>query len=341
MSQGTERWVCSCCPALGNIADYHFKMPLSQMPLRGQRHPPRARPLSHRRACTRTLCAQVVRAAVLVGCHRPATHHPSGLRLRTLAPALYALGQHDAVAAADAQLRPRECLAWRLFSTTFTSSLHPLGHASHSMSLPHPSRREQASPPISAKSGCATALEDQHLLIAELGAGVWRGDAHETEHGFVGLGTPIRHPRFVAAHTNTPLLDSRRGGYCMSPPCYRTCSVRGCFLPCVPRRVLIICCAPSRPTFLASYMRVATTTPSGDACPRCLARRTLPTPRSPTHAASQCCRGLGLQCAACTAPAAYWAAWADALRVLRARRPDAAARCLAELTLGRRVRACC
>ena len=31
------------------------------------------------------------------------------------------------------------------------------------------------------------------------------------------------------------------------------------------------------------------------------------------------------------APAAYWAAWADALPVMTARRPDAAARCVAEL----------
>ena len=51
--------------------------------------------------------------------------------------------------------------------------------------------------------------------------------------------------------------------------------------------------------------------------------------------------GLGLQCAARTAPAAYWAAWADALPVLRPRRPDAAARCLAELAAGPAAVAAC
>ena len=51
--------------------------------------------------------------------------------------------------------------------------------------------------------------------------------------------------------------------------------------------------------------------------------------------------GLGLQCAVRTAPAAYWAAWADALPVLRARRPDAAARCLAELAAGPAAAATC
>ena len=35
-----------------------------------------------------------------------------------------------------------------------------------------------------------------------------------------------------------------------------------------------------------------------------------------------------------TAPVAYSAAWADALPVLRARRPDAAARCHAEFAAG-------
>ena len=37
--------------------------------------------------------------------------------------------------------------------------------------------------------------------------------------------------------------------------------------------------------------------------------------------------GLGLQSAQRTAPAAYWAAWADALPVMRARAPDLASRC--------------
>ena len=44
--------------------------------------------------------------------------------------------------------------------------------------------------------------------------------------------------------------------------------------------------------------------------------------------------GLGLQCAERVAPAAYWAAWADALPVLRLHRPEAAERCLAELEAG-------
>ena len=39
-------------------------------------------------------------------------------------------------------------------------------------------------------------------------------------------------------------------------------------------------------------------------------------------------------CAIRVAPAAYWAAWADALPVMRQRRPEAAARCARELSVG-------
>ncbi|OLP74419.1 hypothetical protein AK812_SmicGene46046, partial [Symbiodinium microadriaticum] len=46
--------------------------------------------------------------------------------------------------------------------------------------------------------------------IAELGANVWRGDAPEAERGFVALHTPLGHPRFVAAHTDTRLLEEAR-----------------------------------------------------------------------------------------------------------------------------------
>ena len=49
--------------------------------------------------------------------------------------------------------------------------------------------------------------------------------------------------------------------------------------------------------------------------------------------------GVGLTSAVRIAPAAYWAAWADALPVMAARRPDAADRCVAELRAGPAARA--
>ena len=51
--------------------------------------------------------------------------------------------------------------------------------------------------------------------------------------------------------------------------------------------------------------------------------------------------GLGLFAAERIAPAAYWAAWADALPVLALRQPILAARCAAELTLGPESAAAC
>ena len=35
--------------------------------------------------------------------------------------------------------------------------------------------------------------------IAELGAGVWRGNKPSSERGLKVLGTPIGHPRFIAS----------------------------------------------------------------------------------------------------------------------------------------------
>ena len=230
-----------------------------------------------------------------------------------LAPALYALGQHDAIAAADAQLRPGECLA--AFLDDVYLVITP-ARARESLDVVTTS--------IETRAGVAAILGKTRVYnragglappgIAELGAGVWRGDAHETERGFVALATPIGHPRFVAdarLHEEGRLLHA----------CCPTSCAHGSFSPCVPRLAPTTCCAPSRPTSLPA-MRVATTTPSGDVCSRCWAKRTTWTPRSPPHAAAMLpsrLGGLGLQCAARTAPAAYWAARADALHACPAR----------------------
>ena len=93
-----------------------------------------------------------------------------------LAPALYALGLHDAFVAADEQLRPGECLAAFLDDGYLVTT------------------------PSGARAPGNAALR----------ANVWRGDAPEAERGFVALGTPLGHPRFLAAHTDTRLLDEAR-----------------------------------------------------------------------------------------------------------------------------------
>ena len=110
-----------------------------------------------------------------------------------LAPALYALGQHDAIAAADAQLRPGECLA------AFLDDVHLVitpARARESLDVVTTS--------IETRAGVAAILGKTRVYnragglappgIAELGAGVWRGDAHETERGFVAFGHSHRPP---------------------------------------------------------------------------------------------------------------------------------------------------
>ena len=165
---------------------------------------------------------------------------------------------------------------------------------------------------------------------AELGANVWRGDAPEAERGFVALGTPLGHPRFVAAHTDTRLLEEAR--LLQELPLLPDAS---------PRADHIMRTLPPDPS--ASYARghddavwrclLALLGEEDDADPEVAAARRLA--MLPARLG-----GLGLQCAERT-PAAYWAAWADALPALRARRPDAAARCLAELAAGPAAAAAC
>ena len=173
--------------------------------------------------------------------------------------------------------------------------------------------------------------------IAELGEAVWTGNAPEAARGFLALGTPIGHPAYVASHTDARLREEAR---LLQE------------LPLLPDLqcawlILAMCAAPRAdhldllrtlpPDLSASYARG-----HDDAVWQCL-RDLLgePDDRDPEVAAARRLAllparlgGLGLQCAERVAPAAYWAAWADALPVLRLRRPEAAARCLAELEAG-------
>ena len=259
-----------------------------------------------------------------------------------LAPALYALGQHDALVAADAQLRPGECLAAFLDDVYLVTT---------------PARSREALDVVTAsietRAGVAANLGKTRVYnraggpappgVAELGAGVWRGDAPEEERGFVALGTPIGHPAYVAAHTHTRLLEEARLLQELPLLPDLQCAWLLLSMCASPRADHILRTLP--PDLSASYARG-----HDDAVWRCLlallgeevddedpehaAARRLALP--PAHLG-----GLGLQCAERTAPAAYWAAWVDALPVLHARRPDAAARCLAELAAGPAAAAAC
>ena len=258
-----------------------------------------------------------------------------------LAPALYALGQHDALVAADEQLRPGECLAAFLDDVYLVTT---------------PSRAREAldvvTSSIETRAGVTANLGKTRVYnrdggpappgIAELGANVWRGDAPEAERGFVALGTPLGHPRFVAAHTDTRLLDEARLLQELPLLPDLQCAWLLLAMCASPRADHLLRTLP--PSLSASYARghddavwrclLALLGEEDDADPEVAAARRLAL--LPARSG-----GLGLQCAVRTAPAAYWAAWADALPVLRARRPDAAARCLAELAAGPAAAAAC
>ena len=152
--------------------------------------------------------------------------------------------------------------------------------------------------------------------IAELGA----NDAPEAERGFVALGTPLGHPRFVAAQTDTRLLEEALLLQELSLLPDLQCAWLLLAMCASPRADHLLRTLP--PDLSASYARghddavwrclLALLGEEDDADPEIAAARRLAL--LPARSG-----GLGLQCAARTAPAAYWAAWADSLPVLRAR----------------------
>ena len=130
-------------------------------------------------------------------------------RATAWAPALYALGQHDALVAADERLQPGECLAAFLDDVYVVTT---------------PARAREAldvvTTSIQDRAGVAANLGKTRVYnraggpapagIAELGEAVWTGNAPEAERGFLALGTPIGHPAYVASHTDARLREEAR-----------------------------------------------------------------------------------------------------------------------------------
>ena len=165
--------------------------------------------------------------------------------------------------------------------------------------------------------------------IADLGPEVWRGSRPPQQRGFVALGTPIGTPEYVRAW-GAERLEAEDTLLRQLPK-----------LPDLQCTWLLLsfCAAPRAnhalrtvpPDLLAPYTAARDwgtlqaclgATAEDEACP---ARDIALLPAS--------LGGLGLSQATRTGPAAYWAAWADALSVLRERCPafsDWAVRCLTD-----------
>ena len=157
--------------------------------------------------------------------------------------------------------------------------------------------------------------------IAELGDEVWRGDKPEAQRGVVVLGTPLGHPAFVQAwaedrmRLERQLLDH---------------------LPHLPDLqcawLLLLMCASPRanhairtlpPSESVAYARMHDEAIWATLCD-CLGG-VGEEDASHAHGIASlpaALGGLGLQSAERTAPAAYWAAWADALVPLRDGLPE-------------------
>ena len=167
--------------------------------------------------------------------------------------------------------------------------------------------------------------------IAELGPDVWRGDRTADARGLVLLGTPLGSPEYVRAHTDERLATERR--LLAELPVLPDPQCAWC--------ILAMCAAP-----MANHM--LRTLPPDEVMPYARAHdaalwdalwRMLNHPggtRTLKHAqrlGSLPARlgGIGLRSAERTAPAAYWASWADALPTLRAKCPRVAETIIASL----------
>ena len=122
---------------------------------------------------------------------------------------MFALGQHDALAAADRCLQPGEQLA------AFLDDLYV---------ITTPARAREAfdtvARAVEGHAGIASNLGKARVYkraggaappgVAALGPEVWRGDRPPPERGFLALGTPAGDPAFVHAAT-TARLDAEHG----------------------------------------------------------------------------------------------------------------------------------
>ena len=126
-----------------------------------------------------------------------------------LTPALYALGQHEALCRAASSLHAEDTLM-AFLDDLYIDTV--------------PSRAREAldttTQMVSDLCGIGSNLGKTRVLaaeagpppsgIAELGAKVWRGDRPPCKQGVVVLGTPVGHPEFVRAWIGDRLQEERK-----------------------------------------------------------------------------------------------------------------------------------
>ena len=241
-----------------------------------------------------------------------------------LAPALYALAQHDGLAAASQGLRSGDRLAAFLddlyVSTTasrardsidaITGAVEEYAGVSSNLGKTRVYSRAGGPPP----PGIAELSVASSLWVCPSAARSSSRDALVS--GSLTNGACLLNSRSF-------LISSPRGFCSCSAPRFvrSTSSARFRLLS---RRLLL------RPTTTWDTQQTLLGEPGADwpharACAFLLARM----------------GGLGLLCAERTAPSAYWGSWADCLPVMAQRRPEAAERCVRELMVGDEAAAPC
>ena len=258
-----------------------------------------------------------------------------------LAPALFALGQHGALARAAGDLDPTDKLL------AFLDDLYVITVAARARPA-----LDTVTGAVEEHCGIASNLGKTRGLggsegsappgLAELGPDVWRGDRPSHERGMVVLGSPVGHTDFVHAWAVHRLLEEQQLLQQLPQLPDLQCSWLLLALCASPRANHALRTVP--PTVIASYaaghddaiwhtlldcLGGEAGAPPEDAH---LARATAFLPAA--------LGGLGLQSATRSAPAAYWAAWADALLVMGARLPVFAAHCVETLQRGGAEMAC-
>ena len=243
-----------------------------------------------------------------------------------LAPALFALGQHESLARAAETLHPSDCLM------AFLDDLYLV-------TVPDRCRGSLDAVTHSVAEGCGIAsnLGKTRAIgaiagaappgVAELGPDMWRGDKPPNQRGMVVFGSPVGHPDFIAAWT-----AQRRSCWSICRSC-RTYSARG-----PPPDISLYAQAHDAAMWATLLELLGGGSDTTEAALLARAVASLPAALG----------GLGLQSASRLAPATYWAAWADSLPVIQARFPDMAAqlhrhlgddnaRCLAHADAARRL----
>ena len=251
-----------------------------------------------------------------------------------LAPALFALGQHSALCSAASALHPAETLV------AFLDDLYVVTTRGRAREC-----RDTVVGAVERDCGIASNIGKTRVYgptesppppgVAELGPDVWRADKPLAERGLKVLGVPIGHAEYVRAWAEARMQEEQELLDQLPQLPDLQCAWLLFAMCAAPRANHALRTVP--PTMVAPYAKMhddaiwdtldallGGLSPDETASARALAE--LPASLG----------GLGLVSAQRTAPAAYWAGWADALPVLRRRLPAFAESCADSLAEGGR-----